>query len=312
MDVALAVEPWRVGSDRLAVESDLDDIGARDERRRHGARHEEMIGVLGALTWPKLSRMPSFVRMWLAVMTSSIRASSGSFVGLCAEQGTADRAAATKTAVWTRDAARIVGLQGFSAGGPPRCAGFPQFYWISLFLSADVPPMRIAPSGGQRPHRDEHPELLPPFNIAGDRVRDGRARINDRQARVRLRPDAGILAELRPARIHTVHAGADAAHDAAAGQLPGQGVDRHAARSHGPMENRGMGGGCDAHHRWPGVPAHSAAVTECQAGIGGQDDRGESDDDGVEGATRHERLLCFEARCSLVVRIPRRFWFGRW
>jgi len=75
-----------------------------------------MIGVLGALTWPKLSRMPSFVRMWLAVMTSSIRASSGSFVGLCAEQGTADRAAATKTAVWTRDAARIARLREFSAG----------------------------------------------------------------------------------------------------------------------------------------------------------------------------------------------------
>ena len=35
-----------------------------------------------ALIWPKLSRIPSFVRIWLAVMTSWIRASSGSLDGL--------------------------------------------------------------------------------------------------------------------------------------------------------------------------------------------------------------------------------------
>jgi hypothetical protein len=31
-----------------------------------------------AVMWPKLSRMPSFARMWLAVMMSWMRSSSGS------------------------------------------------------------------------------------------------------------------------------------------------------------------------------------------------------------------------------------------
>ena len=46
MDVALAVQARRVGRDGFAVKSDLDNVGARHERRRHGARDEEAIGIL--------------------------------------------------------------------------------------------------------------------------------------------------------------------------------------------------------------------------------------------------------------------------
>ena len=46
VNVAFAVQPRRIGGDGLAVEADLDDVGAGDERGRHGARHKEMLRVL--------------------------------------------------------------------------------------------------------------------------------------------------------------------------------------------------------------------------------------------------------------------------
>jgi hypothetical protein len=45
VDEALAVQAGRVGRDRLAIEANLDDVGAGDECRRHGARYEKMIGI---------------------------------------------------------------------------------------------------------------------------------------------------------------------------------------------------------------------------------------------------------------------------
>src|SRR5262249_12518857 len=138
-------------------------------------------------------------------------------------------------------------------GGPPDCADFPVLLDLLIPFSRR-PPIRLA-------RRASHG---PPGRRVGTRPRPAAPSTQSllRQPRARLRTEAGILAELRPARIHTMHASADAAHDAAAGQLPDQGMDRHAARSHGAMENRGMRGGCDAHHRGPDVPAHSAAATE--------------------------------------------------
>ena len=47
VDVALPVQPGRIGCDGLAVEVDLDDVGTGDERGRHGARHEKAFGILG-------------------------------------------------------------------------------------------------------------------------------------------------------------------------------------------------------------------------------------------------------------------------
>ena len=41
VDVTLAVQPGRIGRNRFAIETDFDDIGAGNQRRRHGARHEK-------------------------------------------------------------------------------------------------------------------------------------------------------------------------------------------------------------------------------------------------------------------------------
>src|SRR5580704_10192000 len=57
-----------------------------------------------ALTWPKLSRMPSWARMWLATIRSSMRASSGS--GVCARDGAAVSAA--KRSMANRSGARCM------------------------------------------------------------------------------------------------------------------------------------------------------------------------------------------------------------
>ena len=47
VDIAFPVQPRRVGSDGLAVESDLDDVVTGDQRGRHGARHKKVVGILG-------------------------------------------------------------------------------------------------------------------------------------------------------------------------------------------------------------------------------------------------------------------------
>src|SRR5262249_3484614 len=45
MNVTFTVQSRSIGRNGLAVEPDLDDVGARDERRGHCARHEEAIGT---------------------------------------------------------------------------------------------------------------------------------------------------------------------------------------------------------------------------------------------------------------------------
>ena len=51
MYIALSVEPWSIGCDRLAIEVYLDNVGTRYECGRHCARHEKMIPIfIGART----------------------------------------------------------------------------------------------------------------------------------------------------------------------------------------------------------------------------------------------------------------------